>query len=210
VSLVGATTPLVQGTGSARKYRYALLAHTAGSVIAGAAAGASVGLIGHLGLGESAMTGRAAAVAGIGIALGLQQVGLLGLPTLQMSRQTSKQWREALGAVGAATAWGIDLGSGLTTYVIYAAYWLLPIAAVARGDVIYGVVLLGVFGCARALSVVAASLMSRDAARVPLIGEGTPFHGVLIALSGHANEFRRAHGWGIVAVCAAALVHLAM
>jgi hypothetical protein len=210
VSLVGATTPLVQGRGGGSRYWRALLAHTAGSIAAGAAAGALLGALGHAVNGTRGLTVRTGVVAVIGIGLGLQEVGVLRLPTMQISRQTSKQWREVLGAVGAPLAWGLDLGSGLTTYVIYEAYWVFPVAAVARGDVAYGVLLLGAFGFARAVSVVVASLAARDAAKIPIIGDGTPFHAVLLHLTDHAPVSRHEHGWGVIGACVAVLVNLAL
>jgi hypothetical protein len=200
-------TPLVEGRRSTSRYWVALLAHTVGAVSAGAGLGALLGVLGHALIGARAMTAGTVVVAVVGLTLGLGEVGLLRLPVMQAPRQTSKQWRELLGAIGAPLAWGIDLGSGLTTYVPYGAYWLFPLAALARGDVQYGALVLGVFGIARALTVVVASMNAREAAGIPIIGEGTPFHAVLLQLRGHANTFRRNHGWGIIFACVAVLVH---
>lgn len=208
MSLVGAMTPLVQGGQTRWRYRAALLAHTLGAVFAGAAVGALLGLVGQRLLGATGVAGAGALVAIVGVTLGLGEVGLVRLPVIQAPRQTVKQWREVLGAVGAPLAWGLDLGSGLTTYVPYAAYWLVPLAAVARADVLYGALVVGVFGLARALTVVAASLNTQEAAAIPSIGVGTPFHAVLLHLAGHAPAFRREHGWGIIFACVAVLVYL--
>jgi hypothetical protein len=201
-------TPLVQGRRRTSRYGAALLAHAVGAVIAGAGLGALLGLVGQAVLGARGLAGSAAVVAVVGLTLGLTEVGVLKLPVMQAPRQTVKQWRERLGAIGAPLAWGLDLGSGLTTYVPFAAYWLVPVAAVARGNVAYGALLVGVFGLARALTVVVASLSTQEAAGIPVIGPGTPFHGVLLHLAGHATAFRREHGWGISFACVGVLVYL--
>jgi hypothetical protein len=205
---VGAMTPLVQGGHKPSRYWAAPLAHTLGCVVAGAGLGAILGLVGHGALGARGVTGGAIVVAGVGVTLGLGELGLLKLPVMQAPRQTVKQWRELLGPVGAPLAWGLDLGSGLTTYVPYTAYWLLPLAAVARGDVQYGALVLAMFGLARALTVAVASLSTRGAAASPIIGAGTPFHADLLQLAGHTSTFRREHGLGLMFACMAVLVYL--
>jgi hypothetical protein len=201
-------TPLVQGRRKPSRYWAALLAHTLGSLVAGAGLGALLGAVGHAVLGARGLTNGAVVVTAVGLALGLGEVGLLKLPVIQAPRQTVKQWRELLGAIGAPLAWGLDLGSGLTTYVPYAAYWLVPLAAVAHGDVQYGALVLGMFGLARALTVVVASLSTREAAAIPIIGAGTPFHADLLQLAGHTSAFRREHGLGLIFACMAVLVYL--
>jgi hypothetical protein len=201
-------TPLVEGGRTSPKYRAALILHTAGAVLGGIGAGALLGLIGQVLIGGTRATGGVAAVAAVGLVLGLAEIGAIRLRVMQMPRQTAKQWREWLGPVGAPLAWGVDLGSGLTTYVPFAAYWMLPLAVILRGDPRYGALLVGLFGLARALSVVVASLAVREAAAVPMIGEGTPIHAVLVRLRGHIDTSRRHHGWGVIAACAALLVYL--
>jgi hypothetical protein len=201
-------TPLVQGRRRVSRYWPALVVHTLGALVAGAGFGWLLGMVGHAVLGARGLAGGTIVVALVGLTLGLGEVGLLKLPVMQAPRQTVKQWRELLGAVGAPLAWGVDLGSGLTTYVPFAGYWLVPLAAVARGDMQYGALVLGVFGLARALTVVVASLNTQEAAAIPIIGPATRFHAVLLHLGGHARAFRREHGWGIIFACVAILVYL--
>jgi hypothetical protein len=201
-------TPLVEGGRTNSRYRAALLTHTVGATVAGAVSGALLGLLGDELIGGAGPRAGVAAVAVVGIALGLGEVGLVRPSVMQAPRQTSKQWREWLGPVGAPLAWGLDLGSGLTTYVHYGAYWILPLAAVVRGNIGYGALVLGLFGLARALTVVVASLSAREAAALPMIGERAPFHAVLVRLRAHIDSSRRHHGWGMIAACVALLLHL--
>jgi hypothetical protein len=201
-------TPLVQGGRKSDQYRLALVAHTVAAAGAGAASGVLLALLGSAVVHDAAADGSAAAVGVVGIALSLAQLRGGRLRGMQVPRQTSKQWRERLGPVGAPIAWGLDLGSGLTTFVPFGSYWVLPLAAVFRANLGYGALLLGLFGLGRALTVVVASLNARDAAAVPEIGVEAPFHAVLARLWTHLEAARRRHGCGVLVVCAALLLHI--
>jgi hypothetical protein len=87
------------------------------------------------------------------VALAAHDLGVVRYPLPQFRRQTHKTWRSRYGPVRAAWLWGLDLGSGLTTLVLYAGYWLLPVAIVLRGAVGYGAAVLGLFACGRVVAI---------------------------------------------------------
>jgi hypothetical protein len=193
-------TPLVQGGYRKTSYPAALFAHTLGAVVAGVGFGLLLGFIGTSAVPRTPEEVRGVAVGVLGLVGGLGQLSVLPLRAPQVPRQTVKQWRELLGPVGAPLAWGIDLGSGLTTYVVHAGYWVLPLAALLQGSVLYGGLILGLFGLGRALTVVIASLAARESAAVPIIGDDSPFGCVLTGLSRHTARFRRHHAYGVILV----------
>jgi len=151
-----------------------------------------------LGLASS-VTGRisprltAIVIGALGVLLSARDVGVLHFPIPQLRRQTNPVWRHRFGPTWAAWLWGLDLGSGLTTLVSYAAYWLLPIAVILRGEVWYGAGVFGLFGFGRALWTVAAALNLRAS-------EG--FHaGHLLQLWQHGAVIRRTHAASAVGLC---------
>lgn len=104
---------------------------------------------------------RFGSLAALGLLLGLRELRILRFPIPQMPRQTAKQWRHRMGPIAAAFAWGADLGSGITTYIRYGGFWLLPASAVLSESVTVGAVLIGAFGIARGLTIANASYLLR-------------------------------------------------
>jgi hypothetical protein len=132
-------------------------------------------------------------IGALGLVLAARDVGALHFPVPQLGRQTNSMWRHRYGPTWAAWFWGLDLGSGLTTLVNYAAYWLLPVAVVLRGDVWYGAALLGLFGSGRAVATVASSLALRN--------DHSFGPGHLIGLWHHGVVIRRLHALSTMGLC---------
>jgi len=195
LSLLGALTPLGQGTRTWPVYRgtyiWALIAHTAGSVISGALAGAGLGW-----LGAYLVSGRLGpttwlSLGGLSLLLGFREFGWIQFPVPQWPRQTKKVWGLHFGRAVAAWFWGLDLGSGLTTLVTFSGYWILVLVALLGGEVVYGTLVLGLYGLGRGLSV----------AIVPLLLDHTL--GLLAALQrvrGFGPSLHRWHGYGLLAL----------
>ena len=137
-----------------------LTAHSLGimtsAIVLGALLGAFGAAFGHLEQRLAALM-----ISAIGVPLAARDIGAIRFPIPQLQRQTQKTWRHRFGPLMSAWLWGLDLGSGLTTLVNYAVYWILPLAAILRGDVVYGSVLLGLFGVGRTVVTAAVSLAFR-------------------------------------------------
>lgn len=169
-----------------------LALHIAGimtsAILLGAVLGALGDAIGHLEQSLAALV-----ISAVGLMLAGRDIGVLRIPIPQLRRQTQKTWRHSFGSLTSAWLWGLDLGSGLTTLVNYAVYWILPLAAILRGEVVYGSVVLGLFGVGRAFVTAAVSLAFRaDPNFEPRD---------LLGLQSRGVEVRRMHS-----ACAAALM----
>lgn len=184
--------------------------HTLGGMVAGTGAGALIGLAGGY-LPQATSTAVDGLILGVlGLALGLRELGFLPLRIPQVPRQTTKTWFLRFGPVQAPFLWGLDLGSGLTTYVRYGGYWLLPAAVLLRGGVWYGGAVLGLFALGRVGAVVVASLGMRRAFAAPSPDEGMPLHTPLMELWRQNPAIHREHGYGVLAASAVLLVSLAV
>jgi len=80
------------------------------------------------------------------------------------------------------------------TLVNYAVYWLLPLAAILRGQAGYGAAILGLFGLGRAVVTLATSLAFRA-------DQGFGPHD-LLGLQAHGAVVRRVHVAGAAALLA--------
>jgi len=137
----------VQRKETRRIYVAAAIAHVAGSLISGAIAGALLGIVGNaLPLNRGAVWMVAALVAGV---LFVRDLHLLEFPVPQWGRQTRGSWYRELGAIRAAWLWGLDLGSGMTTFVFYSGYWVVVLGAAFTGSALQSACILAAYGLGR-------------------------------------------------------------
>lgn len=100
----------------------------------------------------------------LALGLVLREVGTLRFPITIVRRQTSKSWLDRFGSNVGAFFWGIDLGSGASTIVVFSGYWLVLTAVALNGSIEYGVVVFGLYTLGR-LTAVLTPL--RDVSRAP-------------------------------------------
>lgn len=143
----------MQGRNGRKTYARAIIAHSAGSVLSGAAMGGALGVIGRSLFAPATTAWYWLALSSVATILALREFGRIDFPIPQRSRQTAKTWYGRFGPIGAAWWWGVDLGSGLTTIVTFSGYWLLAITAVMGGSPVYGALVIGLYGLGRASSV---------------------------------------------------------
>lgn len=167
---MGALTPLVQGHRDQRhKYWLAMLAFAAGALAAASLVGWILSAFGSIAVAPQLDHRTTLIVLGmIGLALGLIDLADLHGWHLQIPRQTSPKFRTKFGLIRGALLWGIDLGSGITTLVHYATYWLIPVAVILVGEPALGVAVMTAFALGRIVSLASVSLRRRnDVALVP-------------------------------------------
>jgi hypothetical protein len=82
---------------------------------------------------------------GVGFSLALADV-FLGEKTPTIRRQTCPTWWRTRGPWFAATAWGVDLGLGVTTIRVTSLYWFVLAALLLGGSVPTGALVLGAYG----------------------------------------------------------------
>lgn len=147
--------------------------------------GILIASIGDL-LGASRLMPVAALVS---LYLGLREIGLLGhRPVLSSAWQVPSWW--VRGRRSAPVVWGVFLGSGLATQMPYPSFYALLFVIAVLGWPL-GVVVMALYGFARALPAVAAAITGRCAGtadlavllRFRLLGHATSGLGCL-ALSG--------------------------
>jgi hypothetical protein len=87
----------------------------------------------------------------------LSDVGLLRMPRPMLRPAVPIGWWRRWRPYGAALAYGAALGIGIMTQVPFGAFYVLCAYCVVRGDALYGALLMGTYGAARALVIFPAS-----------------------------------------------------
>ncbi|HEX6510166.1 MAG TPA: hypothetical protein VF221_21255 [Chloroflexota bacterium] len=156
--MIGQITPLVK-VASTRIWVTAVVGHVAGSVVSAMAVGWILGSIGMLiGSQRWTLSLELAGLAFLACAVQDTTTRCRLLPTLQ--RQTPKRLREELGPVWGPLVWGIDLGQGWTTRIVFSGYYALVVSAFLVGSPLSGCLLVGVYGLSRTLPIVVAILQA--------------------------------------------------
>lgn len=155
--MIGQITPLVQA--AKRTWIAAVIGHITGATLSAGTLGFLLGTCG-LALGINRWGWPLDLIGGAILLLcALHDGDILPWPLLSLRRQTPAWFFGAFGPAWGAFAWGVDLGQGWTTNIIFAGYYGLVFWAVAGGSPMWGMILLGVFGLGRALPVLAAGFV---------------------------------------------------
>jgi hypothetical protein len=195
---LGALTPLGQRDDERSIYTKTRLFHIAGSLSSAILAGISLGWLGSR-LPVRISEQVAWFILGtLSLTFILREFGWMRFPVPQMDRQTNKTWRSRFGPESAAWWWGLDLGSGLTTLVTFSGYWLLVLATLFKGEVIYGGLVIGLYGLGRALSVILVPLLFDS--RISLVSN-------LVGLWDNQLYLRRGHDYALMGLTVGLLLH---
>lgn len=173
-------------------------AYAAGCIAGGCAIGGLLGLAGEpvaTRLTAGWLLGALAAAACLSVAFDLRLAGLR-LPTLR--RQVDERWLRRYRGWVYGAGFGFQLGLGGVTIVTTAAVYLAGVAALLTGGAARGALIGGVFGAARASTLVLARRADSPAAVLAL-------DGTMQRLRGRAASAAAA-GTGLAALVAAAAV----
>jgi hypothetical protein len=157
--MLASITPLGE-RGRHSRWGITVTAFLLASGAAGAALGALAGALGALTVPGSVGLGtRLAALAAAGaLALALDaRPGRVPGPR----RQVNEEWLRAFRGWVYGLGYGAQLGVGLSTVVSSAALYLAVVAALATGDPALGALVLGCFGAARGLTLLAGAGVRR-------------------------------------------------
>ena len=141
--MVETFTPAV--CGSRARQRLAIALFAAGAILASAALGALLGLIGGLVGTRPALVGAA----GLAFLAFLRETGILRLPVPQSRRQVPERWQYQLPLPLWSTGYGAGLGVGFLTFQPVATFWVACAAALALGRPILAAGCFAFFGAGR-------------------------------------------------------------
>ncbi len=152
--MVETITPVVHG-GRRGRWVLLLLVHTAGAVVAAAAVGAALAIVGSA-LGAPWGAAGVALVAVTAAAYLAREVLGIPVPIPQLRRQVPDWWRTFFPFAPAAFLYGLGLGVGFLTYLARGTLVVVAAAAFASGSPAAGALLLGAFGLVRGLTAIVA------------------------------------------------------
>lgn len=167
-------------------YIAAVSAQLAGSLVSSAAAGALIGLIGTtMPVDRTRIWPVAAVLAG---ALFLREVEIFDFPIPQLARQTQGSWYRDFGPIRAAWLWGLDLGSGMSTFVVFSGYWVVVLGALFSSSPLEAAGILCAYGVGRSAAVVIPAISGRRRSLVDTFS----------SLLGERRQIRNLHAAGLV------------
>lgn len=144
--MIGVIGPLVQGKREVRGSVGSVALFAVGAIIGALLTGSLIGLIGA---GLQSLAGEhvlAVMVGAAGCALLAADLGLFGLRTPTLRRQTCSTWYREHGARKAWISWGFDLGLGFSTIRLSSLYWLLALFVAAFVSPVLAPVVLAFYG----------------------------------------------------------------
>lgn len=166
--MVGTIGSLGQEASSRGKGVVALVLYLTGSIVAGSAFGATLGLAGRA-LTEGTHGGRMPPVATFAIALlalgySFSDLGLLRLPRPRALPAVPATWWRRWGPYRASVAYGLTLGVGVSTRIPFGGFYVICAWAVASGSVPFGAAVFGAYGLARGIALCLAACALRRSA----------------------------------------------
>ena len=154
--MVGAIGPHVQGKRQVRDSVGSVTLFTLGAVAGGLVTGSLVGVLGAL---LQALAGEEVLAVVVGVAgcgLLLADLGVLGLRTPTLRRQTSSTWYRKRGPRAVWPLWGFDLGLGFSTIRLSSLYWLLVLFVAAFVSPVLAPLVFALYGLGLGIAFAAA------------------------------------------------------
>jgi len=153
--MAGTIAPVVYRDITSRKLNWMMSAfyYTLGSIVGGGLTGLLVAYVGRFALfGLDYLRSIAPFFVGLSAILyALHEMGILSMPHFQRKKQVPSHWRYRFHPYVTAGLYGLMLGAGFMTFIPTTSYIILVLAASFSGSLITGLLILSVFGAARAL-----------------------------------------------------------
>ena len=155
--MVGTILHVVNVDRQSGKGMRVLWLHLAGYLCGAACLGVLLGTLGGIlraGLSIQIQDFKVLLITGlIGLIYSLRESGLVEIPMPSASRQVFSKWRLTLSPGKVALLYGLELGVGLTTYVITATFYVVVVWAILAGDALLGAFTMTFYGLGRALPI---------------------------------------------------------
>jgi sulfite exporter TauE/SafE len=162
--MIGTIGSLVQETANRRRWLVSASLYTVACLSTATLLGATLGAAGHLvspvhgaALYASLPEWGAWVVGLLALAYALSDVGVMPLPRPALREAVPITWWRWWRPYGAALAYGAALGLGVMTRIPFGAFYVLCVWCVLKGDAMYGAMVMGTYGAARALVMFPAS-----------------------------------------------------
>ena len=170
--MVDTITPVVHGEKRPR-WAASVALHALGATLAAGLFGLVLGSLGLLLAQVLGAEVRLALIAGIAILYFAREALRLPIPIPDRHRQVPEWWRTFFSPPVTALLYGIGLGIGFFTYLLFGTFVAVSAAALLIGDPLIGVMLCAPFGLARGLSVIAAARGLDPVDELARIGAGS-------------------------------------
>ena len=129
--------------------------HVLANLVGAAGVGVAWGLLGALlpWHGRPAVTsGQALLGAGlVAVTYSARELGLLPVPVPHLSRQVSGRWRRSFRPRTFAILYGLELGTGITTFVNFTGIYVALVWVALLGNPVWGAIVMMFFGLGRGL-----------------------------------------------------------
>jgi hypothetical protein len=102
----------------------------------------------------------------LAIAYAMHEMQLVALPHPQRKRQVPANWRYKFHPYVTAGLFGLLLGTGFTTFIPMATYYILSLAVTLYGSPVAGVLIFAIYGAARGLLLWPSSCQNRVPGRI--------------------------------------------
>ena len=157
--MVGTIIPMVHRAKENKISATPLWSFTLGSVLGGTLLGgvlAGAGMLAVRAYGNrfSATRTQLLALVIFSALYGLHELSIIHAPVFQFSRQVPRSWTASMSAVRCAFAFGFCLGGAIGTRIPMATFYVISLYAFFSGKVAMGMLVMGLFGFARALPVI--------------------------------------------------------
>lgn len=160
---------LVQETSTRLRWLLAVALYSVACTTTAALSGALLGGIGFVARSVAsqlfqihATTANASLVSAmigvVAVAYALSDLGYFRMPRPAVWFAVPVTWWRWWKPYGASLAYGAALGVGVTTRIPFGAFYVLCLWCVAQGNVVSGAVVMGLYGLARALTLIPSSL----------------------------------------------------
>lgn len=145
-----------------RVWAVATSAHIAATTLSAAVLGlvvAAAGVALDVGRWQVALSAVGGSVL---VVCALRDAGVIRCPLPSLDRQTPRWFRRQFSPLCWSFLWGLDLGQGWTTRILFTGYYGLIVVALLSANLAIGAGLLAVYGFGRGLPVLITGLFSRQ------------------------------------------------
>ena len=166
LSMLSTVTPMAEAA-RGNRYRTTAIWFWLGAVIGGATLGvAAAGLAGIVSLFDLDATAMVALAGAAAVLTAAIDLGLLGRPIPHHRRQVNEDWLPKYRSWVYGAGFGWQIGTGLTTYIMTAAVYLVIAMAALTGEPLTAFGLCILFGATRGAAVLLGARLTSDAALI--------------------------------------------